>query len=169
MNGNNRISENNKISDIIKTSLENIRSVVDANTIVGNPITTPQGVTILPISEVSVGFASGGFDYLGKNASNSERGGGNNFGGGGGSGLSVKPVAFIVISADGEVELMPITVPAAQKSDIAAIIDGAPALIDKIKSFFPKKNKEDGEDDEGDEDDAESNADEDEAETAEEE
>lgn len=153
MNGNNRISENNKISDIIKTSLENIRGVVDANTIVGNPITTPQGVTILPISEVSVGFASGGFDYLGKNATKSERGGGNNFGGGGGSGLSVKPVAFIVISAEGDVELMPITVPAAQKSDIAAIIDGAPALIDKIKSFFPKKNKEDDADIEKDDDD----------------
>ncbi len=143
MNGNGRISENNKISDIIKTSLENIRGVVDANTIVGNPITTPQGVTILPISEVSVGFASGGFDYLGKNATKSERGGGNNFGGGGGSGLSVKPVAFIVISADGSVELMPITVPAAQKSDVAAIIDGAPALIDKIKSLIPKKKKAD--------------------------
>ncbi len=142
MNGNGKISENNKISDIIKTSLENIRGVVDANTIVGNPITTPQGVTILPISEVSVGFASGGFDYLGKNATKSEHGGGNNFGGGGGSGLSVKPVAFIVISADGSVELMPITVPAAQKSDVAAIIDGAPALIDKIKSLLPKKKKD---------------------------
>ena len=142
MNGNNRITENNKISDIIKTSLENIRSVVDANTIIGNPITTPQGVTILPVSEVSVGFASGGFDYLGKNATKAEHVGGNNFGGGGGSGLSVKPVAFIIISADGSVELMPITVPAAQKSDVAAIIDGAPALIDKIKSLFPKKKGE---------------------------
>lgn len=147
MNGNNKINENNKISDIIKTSLEHIRSVVDANTIVGNPISTPQGVTILPISEVAVGFASGGFDYLGKNAAKSEHGGANNFGGGGGSGLSVKPVAFIVISADGTVELVPITVPAAQKSDVAAIIDGAPALIDKIKSLFPKKKKDDDDDD----------------------
>ena len=141
MNGNAKITENNKISDIIKTSLENIRGVVDANTIVGNPITTPQGVTILPISEVSVGFASGGFDYLGKNATTSDRGG-NNFGGGGGSGLSVKPVAFIVISPDGQTELMPVNynVP---KSDVAAIIDGAPALIDKIRSLFPKKKGED--------------------------
>lgn len=146
MNGNGKISENNKISDIIKTSLENIRGVVDANTIVGNPITTPQGVTILPISEVSVGFASGGFDYLGKNATKSEHGGGNNFGGGGGSGLSVKPVAFIVISADGSVELMPIVLPPTPKSDVAAIIDGAPALIDKISSLLPKKKKS-GEDD----------------------
>ncbi len=149
MNGNAKITENNKISDIIKTSLENIRGVVDANTIVGSPITTPQGVTILPISEVSVGFASGGFDYLGKNATNSDRAG-NNFGGGGGSGLSVKPVAFIVISADGSVELMPMTV-TTQKSDVAAIIDGAPALIDKIRSLFPKKNKEEDKAEEEDE------------------
>ncbi len=152
MNGNGKISENNKISDIIKTSLENIRGVVDANTIVGNPITTPQGVTILPISEVSVGFASGGFDYLGKNATKSEHGGGNNFGGGGGSGLSVKPVAFIVISADGSVDLMPISSSAAQKSDVATIIDGAPALIDKIKSLLPKKKKSEDTSDSADED-----------------
>ena len=152
MNGNNRITENNKISDIIKTSLENIRDVVDANTIVGNPITTPQGVTILPISEVSVGFASGGFDYLGKNASSSEKGG-NNFGGGGGSGLSVKPVAFIVISADGKTELIPVASPAVHQSGVAALIDNAPTLIDKIKSLIPKKKKSDG--DETDEDEEE--------------
>lgn len=135
------MNENNKISDIIKTSLENIRTVVDANTIIGNPITTPAGVTILPVSEVSIGFASGGFDYLGKNASNSAKDKGNNFGGGGGSGLSVKPVAFLVISADGNVNLLPVTAPAAaQKSDVATFFDQAPALIDKIRSLIPKKD-----------------------------
>ncbi|MCD7788297.1 MAG: GerW family sporulation protein [Firmicutes bacterium] len=136
--------ENNKISDIIKTSLENIRNVVDADTIIGNPITSPSGVTILPVSKVSVGFASGGFDYLGKNAAKNDKSG-NNFGGGGGSGLSVEPVAFLVISPDGGVELLPITVP---KSDISSIIDGAPALIDKIKALFPKKDKKDDEESE---------------------
>ncbi len=134
------MNEQNKISDIIKTSLENIRTVVDANTIIGDPIVTPAGVTILPVSKLSVGFASGGFDYLGKNSSQSAKDKGNNFGGGGGSGLTVEPVAFLVISTDGDVKLLPITAPAAaQKSDIAAIIDGAPSLIDKIKSLFPKK------------------------------
>ena len=152
MNGNNKFTENNKISDIIKTSLENIRTVVDANTIIGAPINTPQGITILPVSKVAVGFASGGFDYLGKNATKSDKEHGNNFGGGGGSGLSVDPVAFLIISPDGNVELMPITAPAAQKSDVASIIDGAPALIDKIKSLFPKKKDEDEDEDEDDED-----------------
>ncbi len=140
------MSESNKISDIIKTSLENIRTVVDANTIIGDPITSPAGVTILPVSKVSVGFASGGFDYLGKNAAKADKTG-NNFGGGGGSGLSVEPVAFLVISADGGVELLPITAP---KSDISTIFDGAPALIDKIKSLFPKKKKDEEENEEED-------------------
>ncbi len=133
------MNEQNKISGIIKTSLESIRTVVDANTIIGDPIVTPSGVTILPVSKVSVGFASGGFDYLGKNAASTSKDKGNNFGGGGGSGLTVEPVAFLVISADGNVNLMPISVPTSTKSDVAAILDSAPSLIDKIKSLFPKK------------------------------
>ena len=150
-------SVHNKISDIIKTSLENIRTVVDANTIIGAPINTPQGITILPVSKVAVGFASGGFDYLGKNATKSDKDHGNNFGGGDGSGLSVDPVAFLIISPEGDVELLPITAPAAPKSDIASIIDGAPALIDKIKSIIPKKKDDDEEDeDEKSEDEADS-------------
>ncbi len=139
------MNEQNKISNIIQTSLESIRTVVDANTIIGDPIVTPAGITILPVSKVSVGFASGGFDYLGKNAATTAKNNGNNFGGGGGSGLTVEPVAFLVISADGNVNLLPVSVPASSKSDIAAIIDGAPSLIDKIKSLFPKKSKEDEE------------------------
>lgn len=139
------MNEQNKISNIIKTSLESIRTVVDANTIIGDPIVTPAGITVLPVSKVSVGFASGGFDYLGKNAATTSKDNGNNFGGGGGSGLTVEPVAFLVISADGNVNLLPVSVPASSKSDIATIIDGAPSLIDKIKSLFPKKSKEDEE------------------------
>ncbi len=139
------MNEQNKISGIIKTSLESIRTVVDANTIIGDPIVTPAGVTILPVSKVSVGFASGGFDYLGKNAATASKEKGNNFGGGGGSGLTVEPVAFLVISADGNVNLMPISVPTSTKSDVAAILDSAPSLIDKIKSLFPKKKEESAE------------------------
>ncbi len=136
------MNEQNKISNIIQTSLESIRTVVDANTIIGDPIVTPAGITVLPVSKVSVGFASGGFDYLGKNAATTTKNNGNNFGGGGGSGLTVEPVAFLVISADGNVNLLPIDAPSSGKSDIATIIDGAPTLIDKIKSLFSKKSDE---------------------------
>lgn len=149
------MNEQNKISNIIKTSLESIRTVVDANTIIGDPIVTPAGITVLPVSKVSVGFASGGFDYLGKNAAATSKENGNNFGGGGGSGLTVEPVAFLVISADGNVDLLPVSVPASSKSDIATIIDGAPTLIDKIKSLFTKKSNEDEETNENEESDTE--------------
>lgn len=79
-----------KISDIIQKSLEEIKSIVDANTIIGEMIQTQNGTTILPVSKVSVGLASGGLDYLGKNAKETKAGQ-MNFGGGGGTGLTVMP------------------------------------------------------------------------------
>ena len=60
------MSENNKIQEIIKESLENIRSIIDANTVIGTPMETSNGVTIIPVSKVSVGFASGGLDFEAK-------------------------------------------------------------------------------------------------------
>ena len=62
------MAHENKLQDIISTSLESIRSMVDANTVVGEPINAPQGVTIIPISKISMGFASGGLDFANKNA-----------------------------------------------------------------------------------------------------
>lgn len=155
-------SENNKISEIIKTSLENIRTVVDANTIIGDPVSTPNGITILPVSRVSVGFASGGFDYLGKNAARTNNSNNNNFGGGGGSGLTVDPVAFLIISPDGKVDLVPIAQNAGPKSDIATIIENVPPLIDKIKSLFPKKKKDSNKSDDCEEENTNSDGEEDE-------
>ena len=95
----------NKLTEIIQASLEQIKQVVDANTIIGTPITTPNGTTIIPVSKVMVGFASGGLDYLGKNmarkAQNSPQNSGltTNFGGGGGTGVTVQPVGFLVVGA----------------------------------------------------------------------
>ena len=60
------MANENKIEEIIRTSLENMRSMVDANTVIGDPYVTPGGVTVIPVSKVSVGFASGGVDYFGK-------------------------------------------------------------------------------------------------------
>ena len=95
------MANENKIEEIIRTSLENMRSMVDANTVIGNPYVTPGGVTVIPVSKISVGFASGGVDYFGKHEKPSAQ----NFGGGGGSGLSVVPVGFLVISAEGKVDM----------------------------------------------------------------
>ena len=137
-----------KISSIIETSLEKIRNVVDANTIIGNPINTPNGTTVIPVSKIMVGFASGGVDYLGKNmkkAAAEQRPSplATNFGGGGGTGVTVQPVGFLVISPDGSVQLLNVGEKSSEAGDkidsIAGIIEKSPDIIGKIKALFDKK------------------------------
>lgn len=137
------MANDTKLQDLIRTSLENIRTLVDANTVVGNPINTPNGVTIIPISKISVGFASGGLDYSVKNEPiNSVKP--KNFGGGGGTGLTVNPVGFLVIQADGRVEMIDVgsKAPADPVGQITDIIDRSPEIIAKIKDIFVKKAPE---------------------------
>ena len=132
----------NKIPEIIKSSLENVRSIVDANTMVGEPIITPTGVTIIPISKVSVGVATGGVDYSSKKESSSVRQ--QNFGGGGGTGLTMAPVGFLIIDSDGDVEF--INVGMKGKPDpvdqIADLVERTPDIIAKIKKLFDKAPEE---------------------------
>ena len=134
------MANENKIPEIIKSSLENIRSIVDANTVVGDPIATDVGTTIIPISKISVGIASGGVDYNDK----ADRPKPQNFGGGGGTGLSVSPAGFLVIDKNGEVEF--INVGMKGKPDpvdqIADFIERTPDIIAKIKDLFKKDNEE---------------------------
>ena len=127
----------NKITDVIRASVENIKSTFDANTIIGEAIVTANGTTVIPVSKLSVGFASGGIDYTGKN----NTGNNSNFGGGGGSGISVTPVAFLVISPEGSVNLLnvndkPATDPMSQ---IIGAIERSPELFEKLKAVFAKK------------------------------
>ena len=128
-------NENNKIQDIIKASLENMRSMVDANTVIGDPYVTPAGVTVIPVSKISVGFASGGVDYFGKQEKPSNI---QNFGGGGGSGLSVTPVGFLVITSDGKVDMINIGEPANADpvSQVADIIERSPEIIENVVNIF---------------------------------
>lgn len=130
----------NKISDMIRTSLENIKDVVDANTIIGDPISTPGGTVILPVSKVTVGIASGGFDYTSKKENAPKM---PNFGGGGGTGLSVIPVAFIVIHADGEVELLNIQNAGGNDTvnTIVGLVKKSPEIVSKLKTAFSKSDK----------------------------
>ena len=79
----------NKLNSMMNTAMEKVREMVDTNTIVGQPITTPDGVTLIPISKVSFGFGGGGGDY-GKNAKDG-------FGGGSAAGVKISPVAFLVV------------------------------------------------------------------------
>ena len=133
----------NKISDIIRTSLENVKDIVDSNTVVGEAISAGNGTVIIPVSKVSIGIATGGLDYKGKNKDVKVP---NNFGGAGGTGVTVKPVAFLVIKADGDVEMLSVDNPAQGGADdpvnmIASFIKKSPEIINNVKSFF-KKDKE---------------------------
>ena len=132
----------NKIPEIIKSSMENIRSMVDANTIIGDPVNATGGTVIIPISKVSVGIASGGVDYNAKKDTQLRP---QNFGGGGGTGLSVTPVGFLICDKDGGVEF--INVSSKGKPDpvdqIADLVERTPDIIAKIKALFAKDKSED--------------------------
>ncbi len=139
------MANENKIPEIIRSSLENIRSMVDANTVVGEPIVTNPGTTIIPISKISVGIASGGVDYAPKQEHTPARP--QNFGGGGGTGMSVVPVGFLVVDNRGDVEF--INVGMKGKPDpvdqIADFVERTPDIIAKIKDIFSKEPKADTE------------------------
>ncbi len=123
------------VKDILGNALDQVRTIMDADTIVGKQITTPQGVVIIPISKVAMGFASGGVDFPVKNTNVK------GFGGGGGTGVTVAPIGFLIISPEGHVEMLPV-IP--EKStpieQVADIINSTPDLIERIKNiFFPSE------------------------------
>lgn len=120
------MSENN-LKSVMDTTMDKLRTMVDADTIIGTPVVVGN-VTLIPISRVSFGLATGGSDFPSK--TNQQL-----FGGGGGAGVSVNPVAFICINGD-NVHMMPIY---NEMTTVDKAINMAPELIDKIKSLFEKK------------------------------
>ena len=118
------------IEGMMNTTLEKIKQMVDINTIVGDPITSPDGTIIIPVSKISYGFASGGSDFPSKVQSDKEF-----FGGGTGAGVSINPIAFITI-CNGNVKLLQID-PYNNTTD--RIIGMFPDIVDKIGSLFNKK------------------------------
>ena len=123
------------LSDMMGVNMEKIRSMVDTNSVIGEPITTPDGVTIIPVSKVSFGFASGGSDYVSKHTS---AGGTNPFGGGASAGVTIQPVSFIVIKGE-SVRMLPVVAPAASSLD--RIIELLPDLTDKLSELLKKDKK----------------------------
>ena len=128
------------MNDMISTSLSKIRELVDAQTVVGEPITTPSGTTIIPVSKVSIGYVTGGLDYSAKKAEEK----GANFGGGGGTGVSVTPVGFLNISPDGKVDMITINATGGSSIDkVTGLVEKAPDILEKIVAIFQKKKPED--------------------------
>lgn len=120
------------VETLMKSTMENLRDMVDVNTVIGDVVETKDGSCIIPISKVSFGFASGGSEFGEANTkvnSNS----GYPFGGGSGAGVSVKPVAFLVVK-DNAVRLMPVE----QDNTYDRIVDTVPQIIDMVKDLFKK-------------------------------
>ena len=122
------------VSEVLGASMSNVREMVDANTVVGTPIETANGVTLIPISKISFGMASGGADLAAKGEAP-----GGTFGGGAGCGVKITPVAFVVIQGD-RVRMLPITEPATSTSE--RIVEQIPDLVDKITALINTKKED---------------------------
>ena len=121
----------NALNEVMKTTLERLRSMVDVNTIIGEAITTPDGTTIIPISKVSFGFASGGSDFDGKKDAVM-------FGGGAGAGVSINPEAFLVVK-DGNVRLLPMGT--APSTTVDRLVELVPDIMDRVDGYIRKNKK----------------------------
>lgn len=117
------------LSEVMNTMIEKVREMVDQNTVVGAPIVTPDGITLIPISRVSIGLGSGGTEY----------GSENHFAGGGGAGVKVDPVSFIIVK-EGSVRIMPVAIPAARTVD--RVLEMVPTMVEKVETIVDKKRGE---------------------------
>ena len=122
------MSESN-IKGIMDITMDKLRAVVDADTIIGTPVTVGS-ITLIPVSKVSFGVASGGSDFATKNQNGL-------FGGGGGAGVSISPIAFIAVNGE-SVKMLPVY---NEPSGVERAIAMTPELIEKVKELFKKDNK----------------------------
>ena len=137
----------NSMKEIIQNALEQIRTMMNTDTVMGQPIKLENGVTVIPISKVMMGFASGGLDIPAKDKETGKK----NFGGGGGTGVTVFPVGFLTAYPDGRVELLPLKPePSTPIEQIADFINRTPELVGKFKDLFAKKPSEKDEETEAD-------------------
>lgn len=128
--------DHHPIESLMQTAMENLKEMVDVNKIVGDAVETPDGNVIIPISRVTFGFAAGGTEFEQQQGERNTRGGnGHNeelpFGGGSGGGVSVQPVAFLVVG-QGQVRLLPVD----RNAMFDRLIDLAPQLISQIQGMF---------------------------------
>ena len=126
-----------KLPNMLDSTIAKIREMVDVNSVIGEPITA-DGVTIIPVSKVSVGFAGGGSDFTTKNSAAKDT----PFGGGAGAGVNVVPIAFLIVK-DGNVRMLPVATPANTTAD--RIVEMVPDTLDKVASFIDSHLEKKGE------------------------
>ncbi|MBE6898703.1 MAG: sporulation protein YtfJ [Ruminococcaceae bacterium] len=115
------------ISGLTDNSMKNLKTLVDADTVIGNPITTPDGTMIIPVSKVSFGFATGGSDLASKSPKDV-------FGGGSGGGVTIQPLCFLVVK-NGDVKILHIN---SNNSTGSQALNMIPDVIDKISGIVKK-------------------------------
>ena len=123
------------ITDLMGTTMQKIREMVDVNTIIGQPIQA-EGMTLIPISKLSFGFASGGSDFATKNQKPDAD---NAFGGGSGAGVNISPVAFLIVKGD-SVKVLPVDPPAGNTVD--RVVEMVPELVDKVTGYLDSKKQD---------------------------
>lgn len=121
----------NPLNELMKTTMDHLRGVTDANTIIGTPIQA-DGVTLIPVSKLSVGVGGGGSEFSTKNQT-----AGSNFGGGSAASAKLEPVAFLVVQ-NGGVKLLPVT---PSTSAIGKMVDTVPEVVDKVTDFIEKQQE----------------------------
>ena len=125
------------LKQVIDSTLENLKKVMSTDTVIGEPIHVLENTVIIPVSKVSVGFTSGGVDFDSKKASDNKH-----FGGGNGAGMTVSPIAFLVVRDSG-VEILNVNKEGSSAVDsISELITKAPDLFNKVKDSFKKSKEE---------------------------
>lgn len=123
---------NHPLNEMITSSMAKIKDMIDVNTVIGDPITTPDGVMLIPITKVSVGYGGGGSDFATKNYPANRD---NAFGGGAGAGVTITPMAFVVIRGE-SVRMLPIAEPASTSVD--RIVEMVPDILDRVEALLRK-------------------------------
>ena len=129
------MEKKNPLNEVLQESMAKVREMVDTNTIVGQPIQTADGVTLIPISRVSFGFGGGGTAFSSKKEPAADP----NLGTALGAGVKVEPVSFLIIK-DGSVRVLPVAAPAVNTVD--RIVEMVPDVVDKVSDFIKKKTEE---------------------------
>ena len=127
------MNDRHPIEGLMQTAMESLKTMVDVNTILGDPVETPDGAVIVPVSRVSFGFAAGGSEFASANAKGSE--GSHPFGGGSGAGIALNPVAFLVVGRESARE---------PEAIYDRLIDAVPQVLDRIQGMVKGEHATDG-------------------------
>ncbi len=124
----------NPIGELMQTTMENVRNILKVDTVVGDPIYTPDGITLVPISRISVGFGGGGVEFGNKKGGDAKP-----YGGGNATGVKIDPIGFLVIK-EGSVRMINVTPPA--NTTVDRLIDMVPQVMDRVDAFIEKNKQE---------------------------